>query len=162
MGSESSDVKVIVEIPKGSRNKYELNSETGEIELDRRLFASLNYPTEYGFVPETLSGDGDELDAMVALTEPTFPGCVIPIKPIAILKMGAEGEEDPKILGVPRSDPAWNTLETLEDLPEELATEIEHFFEAMRALESKEAGIEGWGSSEEAIETIERMRRAAG
>ena len=158
---ESESVKVIVEIPKGSRNKYERNAETGELELDRRLFAAVTYPTEYGYVPDTLSGDGDELDAMVAVTEPTFPGCVIHAKPVAVLRMTSGGEEDPKLLGVPLGDPAWNDLEERDDLPGDLATEIEHFFEAMRGLESKDVEIDGWGSREDAIALVERTRERA-
>ncbi len=90
-------VKVVVEIPKGSRNKYERNPETGEFELDRRLWASVAYPTEYGFVAETKAGDGDELDALVAVTEPTFTGCVIWARPVALLRMRSEDGDDPKV-----------------------------------------------------------------
>ncbi len=151
-------VRVVVEIPKGSRNKYELNQETGEIEFDRRLFAAVSYPTEYGFVKDTIAEDGDELDAMVAVTEPTFPGCVVPVNPIGVMRMQTGGGPEPKILGVPMSDPAWSSLEGIDDLPGDLAKEIEHFFESFSQLEGKDWRIEGWGGREEALEEIEKAR----
>src|SRR5918997_6668642 len=113
-----------VEIPKGSRNKYEFDTEEQVLKLDRFLFSSMVYPTDYGFVPETLAEDGDPLDAMVCVSEPTFPGCVIDVKPIALLRMEDEKGVDDKVLCVPLSDPGWNTLEQLEDLPRQLRDEI--------------------------------------
>ena len=149
---------MLVEIPKGSRNKYELNQETGDIELDRRLFAAVSYPTEYGFVKETEAPDGDELDAMVAVTEPTFPGCVIPMRPIAVLRLRTGDGPEPKILGVPLSDPSWSDLESLEELPGDLAREIEHFFTSYSELEGNDWEIEGWGDRSEAEEEIAKAR----
>src|ERR1700738_5003616 len=106
----------MVEIPKGSRNKYEWDPELKAIKLDRFLFSSVVYPADYGFIPGTLGEDGDPLDAMVCVSEPTFPGCVIHVKPIALLRMRDEKGVDDKILCVPLNDPNWNTLATLEDL----------------------------------------------
>ncbi len=158
MTGEDPTVKVVVEIPKGSRNKYELDRDSGDIELDRRLFAAVSYPTEYGFIKQTLAADGDELDALVAVTEPTFPGCVITIRPIAVLRVFAGAEPNPKVLGVPLRDPAWNELDELEDLPGDLADEIEHFFTVYSDLEQKDFRTEGWGPRQEAVDLIEECR----
>ena len=151
-------VRVIVEIPKGSRNKYEYNHETGEMELDRRLFAAVSYPTEYGFVPETLMEDGDELDALVAVTEPTFPGCVVRVNPIALLRMFDGDTPNHKMLGVPLTDPAWARLKSTDDLPGDLAQEVIHFFEVYTDLEGQDWRIEGWAPREEAVEVIKEAR----
>jgi inorganic pyrophosphatase len=151
-------VKVLVEIPKGSRNKYEDDRETRELVFDRRLFAAVTYPTEYGFVQGTLTENGDELDALVAVTEPTFPGCVVPIRPVAMLRMYDGEEPNHKVLGVPLSDPAWSDLERLEDLPGDLADEIEHFFGVYTELEGKDWRIEGWAPREDALQEIRSAR----
>jgi inorganic pyrophosphatase len=147
-----------VEIPKGSRNKYEWDEEAGAIMLDRFLFSSMVYPTDYGFIPNTLAEDGDALDAMVCVSEPTFPGCVIPVKPIALFRMEDDKGVDDKVLCVPISDPAWSTLENLDDLPNQLAQEIEHFFSVYKDLEQKKVKVDGWHSREAAIEEIETAR----
>src|SRR5919204_5411314 len=107
----SDDLNVLVEIPKGSRNKYEFDPRLGAIKLDRFLFSSVVYPTDYGFIPETLAADGDPLDAMVCVSEPTFPGCLIPVSAIALLEMHDEKGEDEKVLCVPQHDPTWNRIE---------------------------------------------------
>ena len=148
-----------VEIPKGSRNKYEFDVEEQVLKLDRFLFSSVVYPTDYGFVPETLAEDGDPLDAMVCVSEPTFPGCVIDVKPIALLKMQDEKGVDDKVLCVPMQDPGWNTLEQLEDLPPQLRDEIEHFFSVYKDLERKQVTVDGWYSREDAFKEIESSRR---
>jgi inorganic pyrophosphatase len=148
-----------VEIPKGSRNKYEYDEELGAIKLDRLLYSSIVYPTDYGFIPETLGEDGDELDAMVCVSEATFPGCVIEVKPIALFRMEDEEGLDAKVLCVPLSDPGWNTLETLDDLPSSLAAEIAHFFSVYKDLEQKRVEVYGWATREEAMEEIEAARR---
>src|SRR5437763_15872811 len=106
-------VTVIVEIPKGSRNKYEMNHDTGRIKLDRMLFSSVHYPADYGFIDETLGGDGDPLDALVLVEEPTFPGCEIEVRPVGVLKMADEKGEDEKVLTVPVSDPVWTNYHSL-------------------------------------------------
>ncbi|MEA2422504.1 MAG: inorganic pyrophosphatase, partial [Thermoleophilaceae bacterium] len=125
----------LVEIPKGSRNKYEYDHEMDVIKLDRFLFSSMVYPTDYGFIPDTLGQDSDPLDAMVLVSEPTFPGCVIEVKAIALFRMEDDKGIDDKVLCVPLTDPAWNTLETLEDVPEQLRAEIAHFFPVYKDLE---------------------------
>jgi inorganic pyrophosphatase len=147
-----------VEIPKGSRNKYEYDLEAGVIKLDRFLFSSMVYPTDYGFIPDTLALDGDPLDAMVCVSEATFPGCVIPVKPIALFKMQDDKGIDDKILCVPLQDPAWNTLDTLDDLSEQLRDEIEHFFSVYKDLEQKTVRVDGWFSREDAMAEIEAAR----
>lgn len=147
-----------VEIPKGSRNKYEYDLESGVLKLDRFLFSSMVYPTDYGFVPETLAEDGDPLDAMVCVSEPTFPGCIIDVKAIALFKMSDDKGVDHKVLCVPLQDPAWNGLERLEDLPEQLQGEIEHFFAVYKDLEQKTVKVDGWYSREDALAEIESSR----
>ena len=147
-----------IEIPKGSRNKYEWDEDLAAIRLDRFLFSSVVYPTDYGFIPDTLALDGDPLDAMVCVSEATFPGCVIPVKPIALFKMEDDKGIDDKILCVPLQDPAWNTLNVLEDLPKSLCDEIEHFFSVYKDLEQKKVRVDGWYSREDALAEIEAAR----
>jgi inorganic pyrophosphatase len=147
-----------VEIPKGSRNKYEYDEDLDAIVLDRFLFSSMVYPTDYGFIPETHGQDGDALDAMVCVSEPTFPGCVIPVKPIALFRMEDDKGIDDKVLCVPLSDPAWNGLEELDDIPKQLQDEITHFFSVYKDLEQKKVKVDGWHSRQEATEEIEEAR----
>ena len=149
----------LVEIPKGSRNKYEWDEELGAIKLDRFLFSSVVYPTDYGFIPQTLGADGDPLDAMVLVTEPTFPGCVIPVKAIALFRMRDENAEDNKILCVPLTDPNWSHIERLEDLPMSLRDEISHFFAIYKTPDWKVVKVDGWYPHEEALESISRARK---
>jgi inorganic pyrophosphatase len=149
----------VIEIPKGSRNKYEFDHEVGGIKLDRFLFSSVVYPTDYGFIPDTLGQDGDPLDVMVCVSEATFPGCTIDVKPIALFRMEDEKGIDDKILCVPLTDPAWNRLEKLDDLPDQLRDEIAHFFSIYKDLEQKKVKVDGWYSREEAVEEIEASRR---
>ena len=151
-------LNVIVEIPKGSRNKYEYDEELKAIKLDRYLFSSVVYPTDYGFIPETWAADDDPLDAMVCVTEPTFPGCLIPVKAIALFRMTDDEKEDAKVLCVPHNDPNWNTLDRLEDLPDRLQDEIEHFFSIYKQPEGKHVEVDGWYPREEALAEIERAR----
>ncbi|MEA2426595.1 MAG: inorganic pyrophosphatase [Thermoleophilaceae bacterium] len=159
MSGDDQPLLCFVEIPKGSRNKYEFDEELGAIVLDRFLFSSMVYPTDYGFIPETLAEDGDALDAMVCVSEPTFPGCVIPVKPIALFRMADDKGTDDKVLCVPLSDPAWNTLDTLDDLSKQLQDEIAHFFSVYKDLEQKTVKVDGWHSREEAEEEIAAARR---
>jgi inorganic pyrophosphatase len=144
----------IVEIPKGSRNKYEFDHEHHVIKLDRFLFSSVVYPTDYGFVPETLS-----LDVMVLVSEPTFPGCMIEVKPIALFRMEDDQGIDDKILAVPLTDPGWNTLETLDGVSDQLKNEIQHFFTVYKQLEHKKVEIDGWYSCEDALKVIDASRK---
>ena len=157
--AEDDTVIVRVEIPKGSRNKYEYDEELDAIKLDRFLFSSMVYPTDYGYFPDTCGEDGDPLDAMVCVSEATFPGCVIEAKPIALFKMEDDHGVDDKILCVPINDPAWNTFEKLEHLPAQLREEISHFFSVYKDLEQKEVKVDGWYSREDAVAVIEDARK---
>jgi inorganic pyrophosphatase len=152
------ELTVVIEIPKGSRNKYEFDHELGGIKLDRFLFSSVVYPTDYGFIPDTLSLDGDPLDVMVCVSEPTFPGCQIAVKPIALFRMEDDKGVDDKILCVPLTDPSWNKLERLEDISDQLRDEIAHFFSIYKDLEQKAVKVDGWYSREDAWEEIEESR----
>jgi inorganic pyrophosphatase len=149
----------LVEIPKGSRNKYEYDHDMDVIKLDRFLFSSMVYPTDYGFIPETLGQDGDPLDAMVLVSEPTFPGCVIEVKAIALFRMEDDKGIDDKVLCVPCQDPAWNTLSSLDDVTDQLRDEIAHFFSVYKDLEQKKVTVDGWYSREDALEEIEASRK---
>jgi inorganic pyrophosphatase len=149
---------VRIEIPKGSRNKYEYDRELDAIKLDRFLFSSMVYPTDYGYFPDTQADDGDALDAMVCVSEPTFPGCIIEVKPIALFKMKDDKGIDDKILCVPCQDPGWNTLNSLDDIAKQLRDEIEHFFSVYKDLEQKKVTVDGWYSREDAIDEIAKAR----
>jgi inorganic pyrophosphatase len=152
-------VKCVVEIPRGSRNKYEYDPELGAIKLDRFLFASVVYPTEYGFIPETLALDGDMLDVMVCVSEPTFPGCVVCARPLGLFEMEDEEGVDSKVLCVPCDDPGWSEFERLEDLPRALRNEIAHFFSVYKDLEpGKESKVKGWRDRDAAVREIELAR----
>ena len=148
----------LVEIPKGSRNKYEYSHKEHAIKLDRFLFSSMVYPTDYGFIPETLGLDGDPLDVMVCVSEPTFPGCRIAVKAIALFRMKDDKGIDDKVLAVPLQDPLWNTLESLDDLAPGLQNEIAHFFSVYKDLEQKTVTVDGWYSREEAVKEIQAAR----
>ena len=153
-------VDMVVEIPKGSRNKYEMDHETGRVYLDRMLFTATRYPADYGFIPETLADDGDPLDALALVSEPTFPGCWVTIRPVGVFAMQDQGRQDLKILGVPVGDPVWRDAEALTDLPPHLLRELEHFFDVYKELEGKKTTVEGWQDAAEALSAIERARRA--
>jgi inorganic pyrophosphatase len=144
----------VVEIPKGGRNKYEYDSQLGGIKFDRLLASAATYPTDYGYLRDTLGGDGDPLDALVCLYEPTFSGCLIPVKPVGMFKMRDEKGIDDKIICVPLNDPYWNENEELEDLPLLLRREIEQFFSIYKDLEGKRVEIDGWCSRVEAAREI--------
>ncbi len=126
----------IVEIPKGSRNKYEYDPELGGIKLDRFVSASVVYPTDYGYVPKTLAPDGDALDALVCVSEPTFPGCIVPCKVVGLFQMADEKGPDDHVVCVPVNDPGWNALEDVDDLPAQLRAEISHFFDVYKDLDA--------------------------
>jgi len=145
---------VIIEIPKGSRNKYEYDKEKKMIKFDRMLFSSMVYPCDYGFFPDTLALDGDPLDVLVLTWEPTFPGCLIDVHPIALFDMEDDKGRDEKILCVPESDPLWNHIETIEQVPPHLLKEIPHFFETYKHLEHKHVEIIGWEGLEAAVRVL--------
>jgi inorganic pyrophosphatase len=149
------DVEVIIEIPQGSRNKYEMDHHSGRIRLDRMLFTSTRYPLDYGFVPETLAEDGDPLDAMVILAEPAFPGCAITARPVGVFWMTDEHGPDAKILAVPARDPRYAGMRELTDVPEYLRDEISHFFDIYKELEpGKGTDVRGWQGRQAAEDVI--------
>src|ERR1700678_734894 len=129
------DVEVVIEIPRGQRNKYEVDHRTGRIRLDRMLFTSTRYPADYGFIEDTLGGDGDPLDALVLLEEPTFPGCLVTARVIGMFQMTDEKGPDDKVLCVPATDPRQAHLQEITDVPEFDRLEIQHFFEVYKDLE---------------------------
>ncbi len=151
-------IQVTVEIPKGSRNKYELDHETGRFKLDRMLFSSVHYPSDYGFIEETWGEDGDPLDAMVLVGESTFTGCLIEAKPVGLFLMFDEKGPDQKVLSVPISDPQWNWVNRLDQLPSRLLDEIEHFFMVYKDLEMKKTKTRGFQGVAEAWVCIEEAR----
>ena len=154
---------VVVEIPKGSRNKYEMDHDTGRVYLDRMLFTSMQYPADYGFIEGTLGGDGDPLDALVFVGEPTFPGCHIRVRPIGLFRMTDEKGDDEKILCVPLRDPVWSHVGDLGGLPMNLLNEIEHFFAVYKDLEGKKVATEGFEDRASAERVIaEAFARLAG
>jgi inorganic pyrophosphatase len=157
--ADADAVIVIVEIPTGSRNKYELDHATGEIFLDRMLFTSVRYPTDYGFIDGTLGGDGDPLDALVFVGEATFPGCRIRARPVGLFRMHDEKGEDEKILCVPLRDPMWSQVEDLGGLPPSLLDEIEHFFQVYKDLEGLSVSTDGFEDRASALRTIDEARR---
>lgn len=148
-----------VEIPKGGRNKYEYDEKSGRIMLDRFVSSSTVYPADYGFLIGHQGEDGDALDCLVCVSEPTFPGCVIAVNPVAEFRMIDEAGVDDKILCVPVGDPGWSHIEQLEDIPTQLRREIEHFFSVYKDLDEKKVEIGGWHSLEEAEKTIVEARR---
>jgi inorganic pyrophosphatase len=149
----------LVEIPKGSRNKYQWDEDLGGIKLARFLFSSVVYPSDYGFIPQTLSAKGEALDAVVLVSEPTFPGCVIDVRAVGILRTEDERGQDDKLLCVPCSDPNWSEMHRLGDVPEGLRNEIEHFFAIYKEPEGRTVTIHGWEDAEVAVEVLEESRR---
>jgi len=152
----SSKVEVIIEIPKGSRNKYEIDEKTGIIRLDRVLFSSVHYPTDYGYIPDTKSADGDPLDVLVIVEEPSFPGCHVEVRPIGVLRMQDEEGIDEKILAVPVADPRFDGIDDISQLQQHWLAEIENFFNTYKMLESKETTIEGWDGVKQARALIKK------
>ncbi len=139
-----SVITTVVEIPAGSKNKYELDKQTGLLRLDRVLYSAVHYPGDYGFVPRTLHEDNDPLDVLIHVNEPTFPGCQIDVRPVGVLKLLDRGEPDDKVLGVPVSDPYHAEYHDLPDLPSHYTKEVEHFFLVYKDLEGKRMQILGW------------------
>jgi inorganic pyrophosphatase len=153
-GNKTFDV--LIEIPKGSRNKYEYDFALKKIRFDRMLFSSMMYPGDYGFVPETLALDKDPLDVLVLGAEPTFPMCVMEVKAIGVFHMTDEKGPDEKIICVPVSDPVWSKRNDITDINPHRIKEIEHFFQVYKDLEEKKVDVGGWGNSEEAYEILEK------
>jgi inorganic pyrophosphatase len=145
---------VFVEIPRGSRNKYELDKESGLLKLDRVLYSAVHYPGDYGFFPRTYAGDHDPLDALVMLTVPTFPGCCITVRPVGLFRMRDRGEMDEKVLCVPERDPLYTGYRDLGDVPEHFLKEVEHFFSIYKDLEGGRVTSIGWRDAVAAKEVI--------
>ncbi len=156
-----ADVTVFVEVPQGSRNKYELDAESGHIMLDRRLFTSMSYPADYGFIEGTLGEDGDPLDALVLVGEPTFPGCRIRCRVVGVFHMTDEKGPDEKVICVPLRDPAWMRTGDIHDIPSEYRDEIEHFFQVYKDLEDGKTETRGFGNRAEAEAIIDDARKRA-
>jgi inorganic pyrophosphatase len=152
---------VLVEIPRGSQNKYEYDLERHAIRLDRVLFSSVHYPTDYGFIEDTLAEDGDHLDALVLADQPTFPGCIVRARPVAVLHMEDYNGRDEKILCACVDDPRQDEVRDLDSVPKHLLTEIENFFEIYKTLEvDKPTTLRGWGSKAEAMQIVANAQKA--
>lgn len=150
---------VVIEIPRGSRNKYEYDHEKHVIRLDRRLFTATVYPADYGFVPDTLAEDGDPCDVLVLLEEPTFPGCYVEVRVVGVFWMDDEKGPDAKLLCVPSHDPVYEGHRDLDDVPRLLLDEIEHFFDVYKMLEpGKATNVKGWEGAAAAYAEIEAGR----
>lgn len=149
-------INVLIEIPGGSKNKYEFDKDIQAFALDRVLYSSVQYPYDYGFVPNTLADDGDPLDGMVIMDEPTFPGCVIAARPIGMLEMIDGGDRDEKILCVPDKDPRYVNVKSLKDLPAHRLDEIAEFFRSYKNLEKKITEIKGWQDVDKVTPLVEQ------
>ena len=149
-------IHAVIEVPKGSRNKYEYDKEIGTIKLDRVLYSSLHYPGDYGFVPQTYFEDDDPLDILVMINQPTFPGCVIEVRPVAMFQMIDNGQPDHKILAVPATDPHFADYHDLDDIPHHFPREVEHFFTTYKQLQGVVVENGGWVNAAAAQETVVR------
>ena len=149
------EVTAVIEIPFGSRNKYELDKKTGMMKLDRVLYSAVHYPGDYGLIPRTLHEDGDPLDVLVLVKEETFPGCMIDVRPLGVLRMLDRGEPDDKILATALRDPYYEEVFDIADVPQHLLKEIEYFFSTYKDLEGRRVHIIGWEKSEVAMRVIE-------
>ncbi|MFO5526466.1 MAG: inorganic diphosphatase [Cuspidothrix sp.] len=154
-------VNVLIEIAGGSQNKYEYDKDLQAFALDRVLYSSVKYPYDYGFIPNTLADDGDPLDGMVIVDEPTFPGCVIAARPIGYLEMIDGGDRDEKILCVPDKDPRYSHVKSLKDLAPHRLDEIAEFFRSYKNLEKKVTNILGWQDVEQVAPLVEKFIKAA-
>jgi inorganic pyrophosphatase len=154
-------INVLIEIPGGSKNKYEFDKELNAFALDRVLYSSVKYPYDYGFIPNTLADDGDPLDGMVMMDEPTFPGCIIAARPIGYLEMIDGGDRDEKILCVPDKDPRYAHVKSLKDVPPHRLEEIAEFFRSYKNLEKKVTQILGWQDVEMVAPLVEKFIAAA-
>ncbi|MEK7459026.1 MAG: inorganic diphosphatase [Patescibacteria group bacterium] len=164
IGSKAPEVcQAVIEVPRGSQNKYEFDKEQGIVKLDRVLFAPMFYPCDYGFFPETLGGDGDPLDVLVMVTNPLFPGVAADVRPIGVLKMSDDKGQDEKILAVAKDDPRFKHINDLNDVPQHIRDEISFFFETYKVLEKKMTKIDGWADAAAAkaiiVEGMERFKK---
>lgn len=162
IGEKAPDVfNAVIEIPKDSQNKYEIDEETGVIKLDRVLYSPMHYPADYGFVPETKSEDGDHLDVIVLGGDPLFTGCVVRVRPIGLLKITDDGETDNKILGAQADNPRFDNIKDIKDIEqfhEHHLKEIGHFFQTYKELQGKKVAVLGWEGAESAKKEIQKAR----
>lgn len=152
------EMHVIIEIGKGSKNKYEIDKETGLIALDRAMYTAQDYPYDYGFVPQTLWDDNDPLDVIVLTTYPLTPGILVKVRPVGMMDMIDGGESDVKIIAVPISDPRWDEIKELKDVNKHTIKEMEHFFSTYKKLQNKEVEIRGFYEKDKAMEAYDRSR----
>ncbi|MGH9659412.1 MAG: inorganic diphosphatase [Bryobacteraceae bacterium] len=153
-------VRMIVEIPKGSTNKYEYDAATGLFRLDRALYSPMHYPGDYGFIPGTRADDGDPMDVLVLVQEPSFTGCVIEVRPVGMLDMEDQTEGDQKVLAVPNRNPRYDQIHTMDQIFPHVQREIEHFFTIYKELEGKNTQMKGWRRPKETREAIVESRKA--
>ncbi len=151
----TEELNVIIEIPKLSRIKYELDKDTGLIHVDRVLYSPMHYPANYGFTPQTLWADGDPLDVLVMSHEPFVPGCMVKVRPIGVMEMTDDGDSDAKVLSVPAKDPRYNTIKDIADIDPHTLEEIKHFFRVYKDLQKKEVLVADWRDKKEAQKDIE-------
>lgn len=155
IGEKSPEiVNAIIEIPKGSHNKYEYDEELDTVKLDRVLHSSVFYPTDYGFIPQTRSGDGDHLDVLLLITDPVFPGCTVSVRPVGVLYMEDQKEKDEKIIAVASEDPLLSHINEIEDVDDFLKKEIHNFFETYKKLENKRVEVHNWRGKDAAHNLI--------
>ena len=160
LGKEAPEVfNVIIEIPKGSKNKYEVDKKTGLIKLDRAMKTGQDYIFDYGFAPRTYWEDDDPLDVIVLSTYPLMPNILVEVRPVALMNMIDDGEGDDKIIAVPKDDPRWEEVNDLEDLNKHQLKEIKHFFETYKQIEEKTVEISGFKGKKEAVEAVEKSVR---
>jgi inorganic pyrophosphatase len=158
-GPETPEVvRMIVEIPKGSANKFEYDGALGVFRLDRALYSPMHYPGDYGFIPGTLAEDGDPLDVLTLVGEPSFTGCLIEVRPVGVLYMVDKEEPDEKILAVPNNNPRYDSIHTIDQIFPHLKREIEHFFSIYKELQGSKTRMEGWGGPKEARKLITDFR----
>ncbi len=155
-------VNILIEIPGGSKNKYEFDKDLNAFALDRVLYSSVQYPYDYGFIPNTLADDGDPLDGIVIMDQPTFPGCVITARPIGMLEMIDDGDRDEKLLCVPEKDPRFKEVSSLQQIASHRLDEISEFFGTYKRLEKKETEILGWKDVDSVKALVEQCVKAAG
>jgi inorganic pyrophosphatase len=161
MNTDDQAIDVVIEIPTGSRNKYEYDHERHVIRLDRRLFTATTYPADYGFVPDTLAGDGDPLDVLVLVEDPTFPGCVVHVRILGVFSMRDEKGVDAKLIAVLEHDPQWDHAKDIDDVPIHLRNEIAHFFSIYKDLEpGKSTEVQGFAGREAALAELDASRRS--
>ena len=159
-GTIRPPIEVVVEIPSGSRNKYEYDHVRHRFVLDRTLYSSVHYPCDYGFIEDSMADDGDPLDVLIVIAEPTFPGCVVRSRPIGVLDMADEKGHDFKILAVAADDPRWDAMFRLADLSPHRLLEIETFFRTYKTLERRETDVRGWLDVEDAWTIIDAAMAA--